>query len=152
MNNLNIQKILQQAVFLEYCILKMIFMWILYPNHQIVFNFYFSNFNIFFSKSLMIQFFLFFFFFKAHFDKIESLSNLYHKCQDQRDMCEAWCQKNEEKLALCCDYSGNRTALKAKEEKLKVCTSLLILFFFSLIIYFIIQLRCVFNVLDYLYL
>lgn len=54
---------------------------------------------------------------------MDSLSGLYQKSQDLRDACESWCQKNEEKLSLCCDYSGNQNALVAKEEKLKVMYS-----------------------------
>ncbi|GIY32234.1 nesprin-1 [Caerostris darwini] len=56
---------------------------------------------------------------KDHLEKIEHLSNLYQQCQDQKDVCEDWCQKNEEQLILCSDFAGNRTVLKAKEEQLR---------------------------------
>ncbi|XP_035215815.1 nesprin-1-like, partial [Stegodyphus dumicola] len=56
---------------------------------------------------------------KDHMGKTELLSTLYQKCMDLKEASEEWCQKTEEKLVLCSDFSGNRTALKTKEEKLK---------------------------------
>ncbi|GFY40264.1 nesprin-1 [Trichonephila inaurata madagascariensis] len=56
---------------------------------------------------------------KEHLEKMEHLSSLYQQCQDQKDVCEEWCQKNEEQLILCSDFAGNRTVLKAKEEQLR---------------------------------
>ncbi|KFM65652.1 Nesprin-1, partial [Stegodyphus mimosarum] len=56
---------------------------------------------------------------KDHMEKTELLSTLYQKCMDLKEASEEWCQKTEEKLVLCSDFSGNRTALKTKEEKLK---------------------------------
>ncbi|CAL1291409.1 unnamed protein product [Larinioides sclopetarius] len=56
---------------------------------------------------------------KEYLEKMEHLSNLYQQCQDHKDVCEEWCQKNEEQLILCSDFAGNRTVLKAKEEQLR---------------------------------
>ncbi|XP_054713817.1 LOW QUALITY PROTEIN: muscle-specific protein 300 kDa-like [Uloborus diversus] len=57
---------------------------------------------------------------KDHVAKMESISNMHHQCQNEKETCDEWCLKSEEKVSLCCDLTGNKTVLAAKEEKLKI--------------------------------